>query len=419
MTRRGRRTSACTRRGEAARLFASHAPAPPHRSGPRRRGAAWLLGALAALAIARTEPEARADAGSAADGLALVEQLGAGERAAVERAVAAIERAPAGTPNLGYALFRAGQVCEDALADPARALALYERLVRELPDVGLAIAASRRIERLREQVGAGAEHAREAAELAALIAGADLLPPAEVDRRARALVDAAWPGAPEAALWHAEWLRRSRRLAEAAAQFDAIAARWPASPHAAQALRGAAGTALDARDWGRAAELARRLPAAEPADRVLRDELLEAAARGGRRGHWYALAWLGLAVAVSGLAVSFAEALLRAPRPRRVRPPLELLFLAPVAAVLVGVALTTHELIAPAVLLVSAGGLVLAGLSGATLDLLAARGQPLGRRALLHAALCAAAIAALLYIALTRGDLLDMVIETVRFGPEP
>jgi hypothetical protein len=90
-----------------------------------------------------------------------------------------------------------------------------------------------------------------------------------------------------------------------------------------------------------------------------------------------------------------------------------------VAAVLVGVALTTHELIAPAVLLVSAGGLVLAGLSGATLDLLAARGRPLGRRALLHAALCATAVAALLYIALTRGDLLDMVIETVRFGPEP
>jgi hypothetical protein len=102
-----------------------------------------------------------------------------------------------------------------------------------------------------------------------------------------------------------------------------------------------------------------------------------------------------------------------------VRPPLELLFLAPVAAVLVGVALTAHRMIAPAVLILSAGGLVLAGLSGAALDLLRARGRPLRRRALLHAALCVAGVTALLYIALMRDDLLDLVIETVRFGPDP
>jgi hypothetical protein len=90
-----------------------------------------------------------------------------------------------------------------------------------------------------------------------------------------------------------------------------------------------------------------------------------------------------------------------------------------VAAVLVGVALTTHETIAPAVLTLSLGGLVLAGLSGATLDLLRATGRPLRRRAFTHAALCVAAATALLYISLMRDDLLDMVIETMRFGPEP
>jgi hypothetical protein len=126
-----------------------------------------------------------------------------------------------------------------------------------------------------------------------------------------------------------------------------------------------------------------------------------------------------VAAAIAGLAASFAEALRRTPRPRRVRPPLELLFLAPVAAVLVGVALTTHQTIAPAVLTLSAGGLVASGLSGATLDLLRAAGRPLGRRAVLHATLSAVAVIALLYIALLRDDLLDMVIETVRFGPEP
>ncbi len=116
---------------------------------------------LVALAISRPGPAAAAE-----DGLVLVERLGTDDRAAIERAVAEIERAPAGTPSLDYALFRAGQACEDTLADPARALALYERLVRELPEAGLAIAAGRRIARLRAQLGAGGQSAREAAELA-------------------------------------------------------------------------------------------------------------------------------------------------------------------------------------------------------------------------------------------------------------
>jgi hypothetical protein len=373
-----------------------------------------VAGAIAVL-VAGPAPAAAAEV----DGLALVEQLGTDDRAAIERIVGEIERAPAGTPNLDYALFRAGQVCEDVLADPARALALYERLVRELPDAGLAIAAGRRVERLRELLGTGARHAREGAELAELVAGADRLPPDEIDRRARALAEAAWPGAPEAALWHAEWLRRSRRFAEADARFLAITARWPGTPHELAALRGAAGTALDAGNHARARELARRLPSIDPADRVMREELLEAAARGRRRARWYTLAWLAALAGVAGLSASFAEALHRAPRPRRLRAPLELLFLLPVAAVLVGVALTTHETIAPAVLTLSLGALVLAGLSGATLDLLRAAGRPLRRRAVVHAVLCVGTAVALLYIALMRDDLLDMVIETVKFGPEP
>ena len=82
-------------------------------------------------------------------------------------------------------------------------------------------------------------------------------------------------------------------------------------------------------------------------------------------------------------------------------------------------ALTTHETIAPAVTTLSIGGLVLAGLSGAALDLLRAGGRPVRRRALLHVALSTAAVVALLYIVLMRDGLLDLVIETVRFGPEP
>lgn len=357
--------------------------------------------------------------GAVLDGLGLVDQLGAaGDRAAIERAVVAIERGPAGTPNLDYALFRAGQACEDTLADPARGLALYERLVRELPDAGIAIAAGRRIELLRGQVGAGGQHAREAAELARLIAEADQLAPAELDRRARSLTEVDWSGASDAVLWHAEWLRRGKRFVEADARFAEVVARWPGTPQANDALRGGAGAANDAGDWARAEELARRIPEGDPADRVMSEELLATAAAGRRRDLWYIIAWLAVVAALAGLGASFADALRRAPPPRRVRLPSELIFLAPVAAVMIGVALTTHETIAPAVTIVSAGGLLLAGVSGATLDLLRAAGRPMRRRAVLHVGICFVAVVALLFIALVRDHLLELVIETVRFGPE-
>jgi hypothetical protein len=93
-------------------------------------------------------------------------------------------------------------------------------------------------------------------------------------------------------------------------------------------------------------------------------------------------------------------------------------FLAPVAAVLVGVAFTAHRLIAPAVAAISVGGIALAWLSGATLEQLRAHGRPHRLRGAVHALICLAAVAALAYVALTRDGLIDALIETVRFGPE-
>src|SRR5688500_18481423 len=118
---------------------------------------AWTL--IAHPPLARAAGEAELLAGLATD-----------DPAALATAIAAIERAPA-TPELADVLFAAGRACEDRLHDPARALAIYERIVRELPDAGISIAAGRRI----EQLAGVREHAREAAELAALIAEADRL----------------------------------------------------------------------------------------------------------------------------------------------------------------------------------------------------------------------------------------------------
>ncbi|MCX5746452.1 MAG: hypothetical protein NT062_28580, partial [Proteobacteria bacterium] len=157
--------------------------------------------------------------------------------------------------------------------------------------------------------------------------------------------------------------------------------------------------------------LATTLPAIDPVDAIERDDLIAAAQRGRRQAQGYVAAW----IAVAAIGAFLAGSLVLAARRARQRPrlPTELLFLAPVAAVLVGVSFTAHRLIAPAVLTISAGGLVLAALSGAILDLARSRG-----RIALHAVLSTIAIVALVYIALMRDNLFDMLLETIRFGPE-
>ncbi|MBS1123093.1 MAG: hypothetical protein H6Q90_5321 [Deltaproteobacteria bacterium] len=377
------------------------------------------LSALVALALVLAASIAYADE-APLDGLVLVEPLGSSDRRAVEAAVDAIEHAPAQTTDLADALFAAARTCEDTLVDPARALALYDRIVRELPGARVWSAARRRASVLRAQLGSGGQHARDAMALAQLVAGANELAPDELVRRADELANAAWPGAPDAALWLAEWLRRTGRLDEAQARYAAVTTRWPDTPQAIAALRSGAGCALERHDWDRAEMLATRFPSVEPADRILRDDLLEAAARGRTRDRWYLIAWLAIAGALAALAGSLVEAALRGGRWRpSLRPPIEVLFLAPVGAVLVGVAFTAHPLIAPAVTTIVIGGLVLAWLSGAGLDVLRARGRVVRGRAILHVVACLIAVGALAYIVLTRGNLLDQVIETARFGPDP
>ncbi|HET9987909.1 MAG TPA: hypothetical protein VFQ65_05300, partial [Kofleriaceae bacterium] len=53
------------------------------------------------------------------------------------------------------ALYAAGRTCEDTLADPVRALALYDRLLREYPDASVALGAEHHAARLRAQLAGG------------------------------------------------------------------------------------------------------------------------------------------------------------------------------------------------------------------------------------------------------------------------
>jgi len=347
----------------------------------------------------------------------LLDGLDTEDPRALALAIDAIEKAPV-APDLADTLFAAGRACEDRLHDPARALAIYERILRDLPTARVAAAAERRAERLRAGIGAHGEHVREAAELAELIASADTLPIDDVIRRASALAAAPWPGAPDAELWLAELLRRLGRYAEAQDHYAAVVTRWPRSPQATAALRGGAGNALDAHRWDLAEKLTRQLPVTELADRILHDDLLAAAAKGRRHGTFYLLAWIAFLVACAGMVASLADAILRGGRRLpSLRPPFEAIFLAPLALLLVVTSYTTNSTAAPVVAAIALCGAVLAWISGATLDLLRLRDRSVRARAVVHVACCFTAAVTLGYIMIIRRDLLELLIETIQAGP--
>jgi tetratricopeptide (TPR) repeat protein len=343
----------------------------------------------------------------------LLRGLDTDDTAALSAAIAAIERTST-TRELADVLFAAARAAEDRLHDPARALAIYERIGRDLPDAGVSIAATRRADQLRALRG----HAREAADLAQLIADADTLRPADVERRARELAATPWPGALDAMLWLADWLCRIHRHHDAYEQYASLIARAPASAQAQLARRNVAGCAIEAKDWPRAERFARELPTADPIDAAVRADLLDAAQTGRRRGSLYTASWFGALLAAAALLASLAEAMRRGGlRLPAMRPPVEVLYIAPVAAITVVAAFIVDRAIAPAVLRISLAGIALSWISGAALDLLRARARPYRTRAVLHVGACVVAILAIGYIAITRDGLLDMLSETVRFGP--
>lgn len=357
------------------------------------------LGGLIAVVLA-----ARIAAGAPIDGLATDDPR------ALAAAVTAIEAAP---PDAD-ALFGAARACEDRLLDPARARALYERILRELPDARVAQAAARRAEQLRAEIGARGEHAAEAAAFAQLVAAADTLASTELAARADSLADKPWPGAAEVALFAADVLRRRGAYAEARARYAAVETRFP--ERRTDALRGGAGNAIEAHDWSAAERLIAALPIDTEPDLLIRDSL-RSDMRAGRRAHrLYLASWIGLVLAALVMIGSLVAACWRGRRPS-LRPPSEVLFLAPVALVLTAIAFASRAVVTPAVAQISAVGLAFAWLSGTTLDVLRARGRRILARALVHVLACAIAAGSIGYIAIVHSGIVELLAETVQAGP--
>jgi hypothetical protein len=248
------------------------------------------------------------------------------------------------------------------------------------------------------------------------VAAADDLTTEVLIARGDALIATAWPGAADVALFVADVLRRRGDYALAQTRYAEMATRFP--DRLVDALRGGAGNAIDAHDWPTADRLITELPTGNAADVLIRDSL-RSDFRAGRRMHrFYLTSWVLLVAAALGLLGSLLEACLRGGRHRpSLRPPTEVRFLAPVALALTAIAFASRAVVTPAVVQISAVGIACTWISGATLDVLRARGRKFRLRAVLQILACSAAAVAIGYIAIVHGGLVELLGETIQAGP--
>ena len=326
------------------------------------------------------------------------------------------------------ALFSAAKLHEEKLAEPLRASELYRRLQRDYPDSRTALAARRRAQAIDQAIGTDGQGAQ------ALARFTDILQhfSERGERESLAMADqllrehADWSGRTAMLSWIAAVHHRNGRFAEALSWYRRAAEVAPESENAREALveayRGAGDAALALGHFDTAEELFRQMPVAD--DQSLQrslDDALERVERGRLRAALYQLSFAVLiAIALVFLALwrsacgSFRHVVRDA-----WRPPQEAIFMLPIAGLLMAASLTAHYAIAPAVAIICIGGLAVTWLSGGGLRAARARPQGSGRwRPLAHASASASAVLALTYIALHHNRLLDMIIQTVRFGPD-
>lgn len=324
-------------------------------------------------------------------------------------------------PLAAEALFSAAKLHAERLAQPGRALALYRQLVERHPHSRTALAASRRAADIERQLDPGGKSDAALARFTEILQGFSARPEAASIAAVEALLAEypTWSGAPRALLWLAEIHRRAGRTQDALDRYLQAAKDWPASEENAHAWRGAGDMAARQDRFDQALRYYHSMPITVPAQLRSRDDALDALARDRWRARIFiachalvALVFLGLLAALR-LAAGSARASLGA----LARPSTEALFMFPIAALLLAVSFTGHEAIAPAVAIMSGGGLALVWLSGAALE----RAPSAGRRrlrVLVHTAAVSLAVLALCYIAVHRGHLVNMLLETLRHGPD-
>jgi hypothetical protein len=346
-------------------------------------------------------------------------KLAAGDPEAARQLEAMVDGAPS-SPAAADALFAAARALEEGGGDPVGAHRLYQRIARDHPGARVAVAAERRRAALAALLGSSSEDAARATRLIRILGQAPEAITAQTKDEMSALSRAAWPGAPRAALWLADHQRRTGPGGAAIQAYRRVFTEFPGSPEAVPAMRALITVAIEQGDLAQAEDTLQQLPIATTTDLAQHDDLAETLRRAilGRR--LLRASVLALILSCLGLLASWLQAAGSVGAlARSLLPPMEILYLAPIAGGFVIASLTGHPAIAPAVTRIVGGGLAITWISGAALRAARDRGLAMGRRAGLHAVLVTIATVSLCYLVLSLDGLREMIAETVRFGPSP
>jgi outer membrane protein assembly factor BamD (BamD/ComL family) len=329
-----------------------------------------------------------------------------GEYALAADALEKLARERPDDPFADDALFEAATIAEERLADPERAQRLYDAVATRYPSSRLERRARTRADFLASSLKSGAGPLKE---YQAITAPGKRPAPPDLIARMEALLQAH----PDFALtdralyWLGEQYAASKRTAEAEARFIAVEQRFPGGEWASRAKKSRADILLSRGHPFAARALYRELRAQKDlVARVGGEEGLMAVDTAIRR-------FVELLLAIAYL---LAFALLHALAIRRHSGrgvPTEVLFYAPVALLFVIAAATENPSILWATLAIAGGGGAIVWLSCAV----RADGEPWSRR-LLRLASSSVAVLALMFVAIQTTGLTDLVLETLRMGPE-
>lgn len=326
------------------------------------------------------------------------------------------------------ALFTAARLYEERLAEPTRALELYRRLLAAYPDSRTALAARRRQQDIVASIGSDHTGARALARFTRLLHEFPNTGEKRALKMAQDLLDeyAEWSGRARVLSWIADVHQRAGRYDEALSHYlravDASLQVPDNDESLLYAYRGAGEAALALERFDDAERYFRQMPIGGDPSRArsLEDALAQVEQQRWRaRLYLLSFAFLMLSlvalIALLRTAVNDWRSVVRAFFP----PPFEAIFMAPIAGLLIAASMTAHYAIAPAVIIICVGGLALTWLSGAGLVAARTRDNRMSAwRPIIHAVVCVVAVVALSYIAIHHNRLIDMLLETVRFGPD-
>lgn len=339
-------------------------------------------------------------------------------------AAAALERLGHERPGDAFAadaLFEAAVVAEERLSDPTRARRLYEEVAAKYPANRLARRARTRSDFLGQSLTTGEAPLREYDAIIGSSGGSasggrsDAHASAEARARMEQLL-AAHPDfalADRALFWLGQAYLDAHDESRASASFVACETRFAGSEWAPRCKKARADLLLGRGHPFAARALYRDLAASS-------DPLARSS---GTEGLGDSFLWLARGIGVTLAVVYlllFLSLQLRALRPlsRLATVPTEILYYGPVALLFVVAALTENRLIGIATSLIAVGGGMIVWVSSAGSEARLERG-PMGRwELLLRAFAVAFAAVFVVFLAVQATGLTDLVVETLKTGPE-